>query len=699
MEPALCIYLFGDFRITLGDNVYTALDTPRLQILLAYLILHTTEPQSRQKLAFLFWPNSSENQAHTNLRSLLLRLRAVLPKADALLKINRATIQWQPTIPWRVDLAEFDRLVAEMTRTQPHGRDRLEQRRTLEQIIGLYRGELLAGCYEEWILAEREKRSRAFIQTMEQLIALLEEERQYAVAIEYTQRLLHYDPLQEATYRTLMSLLAISGDVAGIVRTYQLCTSILKRDLEVDPSLVTQQLYSQLLHSDLVPAPSTGSTSLSSETNKKLEIPLVGRSQEWSCLQSAWKKAVSGQPYLALIEGEAGIGKTRLAEELLYSLNHQGIMVARTCCYGCETELAYAPLVAWLETERIYSGLKRLETLWLSEVARLIPQLLVEHPKLAVASPISGPCQVEQMYQGWARALLMGENPRLLLIEDLQWANVELITFLHFLLRFATKTKVLVVGTLRREELKENSPLVKMLEHLSQIDALSQLTLLPLTRVETQQLAQLLTQQELTQQEFDQLFKATAGHPLFLIAHLQAAKFHAISEPTLLLATGSTSSGNGLLPGIGGATLKVQTILQRRIAQLSRGARELAELAAAIGCTFTLPSLAAASNLPEAELVKGLDELGKRGIVRTQNLASVASYEFSYYKLQKFIYEGLSQPRRHYLEQRVARAQQGRASNRSLLGVSQAADRAVLVSIATEADKSPDRSHLVRKVP
>jgi len=112
------------------------------------------------------------------------------------------------------------------------------------------------------------------------------------------------------------------------------------------------------------------------------EAPLVGRQQEWRRLLAAWQSVSAGPPHLLVLSGEAGIGKTRLAEELFSWVAQQDLSTARAACYAVEGALAYAPVGFWLRAEAIRSRLSSLPVLWLSEVARVVPQLLVEHPDL-----------------------------------------------------------------------------------------------------------------------------------------------------------------------------------------------------------------------------------------------------------------------------------------------------------------------------
>lgn len=107
-EAALHIQLLGDFRLARDDVPLTNLNTTRLQALLAFLLLHRHAPQQRQHIAFQFWPDSTEGQARTNLRNLIHQLRQALPAADEFLLADTQTIQWLPSAPFKLDVAEFE---------------------------------------------------------------------------------------------------------------------------------------------------------------------------------------------------------------------------------------------------------------------------------------------------------------------------------------------------------------------------------------------------------------------------------------------------------------------------------------------------------------------------------------------------------------------------------------------------------------
>ncbi len=187
-------------------------------------------------------------------------------------------------------------------------------RQALQQAVELYHGDLLPGCYDEWIIPERDRLRQAFLQSLDRLIGLLEGERDYPAAISMAQRLLRLDSLHEATYRQLMRLYAASGDRASALRTYHNCTTTLERELGAEPSRATREVYEHLLQKE-----EEGATQPAEEPRVTMlaTTPLVGRQREWERLQATWWNVVAGRPHVIVLIGEAGIGKTRLAEELL----------------------------------------------------------------------------------------------------------------------------------------------------------------------------------------------------------------------------------------------------------------------------------------------------------------------------------------------------------------------------------------------
>lgn len=228
----LTVQMLGEFGVALDGAPVTTLNTDRLQSLFGYLLVHRRAAVSRQQLAFLFWPDSSEAQARTNLRNLLFTLNKALPNAEEFLSINGTTLQWRTDSPCTLDVDEFEKAAS-----------RADSIESLRDAAAAYHGELLPGLYDDWVLAERERLDRVYMQTLEKLIDRLQAKQEYREAINYAQKLARHDTLREDTYRQLMQLYALNGDRAGVKRVYEQCATVLKRELDVEPSRETQQAY------------------------------------------------------------------------------------------------------------------------------------------------------------------------------------------------------------------------------------------------------------------------------------------------------------------------------------------------------------------------------------------------------------------------------------------------------------------------
>jgi len=633
--PALHIHLLGDFYLVYDSTPVTSVNTARLQSLLAYLVLHRDAPQLRHHLAFLFWPDSTEAQAHTNLRNLLHLLRQALPDADRFLYADSQTLQWWADTPFTLDVADFESALAQAERAE-QARDQAMVRKALEEAVGLYRGDLLPSCYDDWILPERERLRQAFTETLEGLIRLLEGQRHYRAAIGHAQHLLRHDPLHEAAYRRLMRLHALVGDRAGALRAYHTCATVLQRELAVEPSSATRELYERLLRTDALPVPSPAPPAGLAAVS-----PLVGRHQEWAQLQAAWRVAAAGQPHFVLVAGELGIGKTRLAEELVQWANRQGIATASARCHAAEGGLAYAPVTTWLRAR----PLPPLEPVWRGEIARLLPELLVEQPDLSPLGPLTEAWQRQRFFEALAHAILGGSQPLLLLIDALQWCDRGTLEWLHYLLRFDPQARLLVVGTCRSEDMADDHPLMSLLQALRHNELLTEIELGPLDEAETATLTTNVAGGELDPDLTACLYRETEGIPLFVVEILRSGLPVGDQEPEA--GEWETVCWPEPLPP------RVKAAFMARLAQLSPPARELAGVAATIGREFTFAVLARASEFDEDTLVRTLDELWQRRIVCEQG---TDAYDFSHDKLREAAYVSLSAARQRLLHRHVAQA-------------------------------------------
>lgn len=637
------ITLLGTFRL-IDRAQPISIAQPRLHTLLAFLALHPHTPQPRQRLAFLFWPDSTEAQAHTNLRQLLHLLRSAWPAANQYLRIDAKSVAWQAAGGFHSDVAEFEQTLAHATTARQAGRP-TEARTILEAAVALYGGDLLPGCYDDWLLNERERLRRRWIDALEQLSVLCETARDYPAAIRHAQHLLRADPLHEAAYRHLMQLYLRNGDRAHALRTYHTCVTHLQQELGAPPSPETQAEYQRLLHQHAAPAQPPASALVS-----RAGLSLVGRDREWETLQHAWQHTLDHGVHFVCIVGEAGLGKTRLAEELLDWTRRQGIGHVYGRAYAAEGSLAYASVAEWLRADLFQAVWPHLPDLWLSEVARVRPELLIARPELPRPQPLTEAWQRQHYFEALARTILAAGQPLLLVLDDLQWCDPETLAWLHFLLRFDATAHLLVVGALRPEEVDERHPLTPLLGALRGGDRFTEIELMPLTASASATLAAQTAGRDLDATTLDDLYQISEGNPLFLVEMVRGQETARLRQARAAQEDPTPAVSAPNLPAL---PPKAQAIIARRLGQLSPAARELASVAAVIGRSFTVPVLAQASELGEEDLVPALDELWQRRLIREQG---ADEYDFSHDRIRDMAYATIRPARRRLLHRRAAAA-------------------------------------------
>jgi DNA-binding SARP family transcriptional activator len=606
MDAALRARLLGTMDLRLGGQRLAPLDSARAESLLAYLLLHRDAPQPRQHLAFLLWPGSTESQAHTNLRKVLLILRRALPDAGRLIDIGPRTLQWRADVPVWLDVEQFEQALAA-------GR--------LEEAVGLYAGELLEGRYDEWLTSERERLAGLHLEALERLARQHGQHRRWPEAIRGAERLVAGDPLREEGHRLLIRLCQASGDRARAVRAYHACAAALERELGVEPSPETRAVYGSLIAAPADDAPANSAVTGAARGIAPGTSPFTGRGGELARLTAVWQAASGGRAQLVLVTGEAGVGKTRLVDELRAGAD---AVTAEARAYPAEGPLAYGIATAWLRCEPVARRLPRLDRPQLTELARLLPELAAHVPP---PEPLPEAELRHRLFGAIGRALLTAGAPLLLIADDAQWADAQSLHVIHYLMRAAPSARLLVAATARREELDQGHPLASLATSLQTLERCTEIELDRLGRAETALLAERITGAPLNAAEFERLYGDSEGSPLFVTEALR--------------------------PDAPAAAPKVQAVIAGRLARLSRPAAELAGVGAAVGRAFTADVLAAATGMTEQAFVSALDELWRRGIVRAHG---ANAYDFSHGKIRDAAYAALSPPRRRQAHLAVARA-------------------------------------------
>jgi predicted ATPase len=367
------ISLLGPFRVTVDGNPVTRFEADTARALLAYLALCASRqaPCRRETLAGLLWPEQPEAEARHNLRQALSRVRKAIGDQDAeppFLLVTRQTIQINSESDTWLDVSAFDGLIAAC---QGHHHRRLEACRSCMQRLGeaveLYRGDLLGGFslnsapFEEWLVAERERRHRQALDALHHLASYHERRGEHEQVQGYAQRQLALEPWREEAHRQLVRALALSGQRAAALVQYEACCQVLTEELGVEPEGETTALYERIRDGkldDLARAP---------PHNLPVPVtPFVGREVEMAEIEECL-----GDPDCRLLTlvGPGGIGKTRLALE-----------VAMTQVDAFEHGVFFVPLAPLQSADAIVPAVARVLGFSLSVDARAdAPQELAQY--------------------------------------------------------------------------------------------------------------------------------------------------------------------------------------------------------------------------------------------------------------------------------------------------------------------------------
>jgi predicted ATPase/DNA-binding SARP family transcriptional activator len=621
MEP-LSLILFGDFQATVGSQ-RVVLPLKKAQALLAYLALTPGRRQPRERLAALLWGDAAEDQARNSLRQTLFTIRTALGKASHAVATDAATVWAEREAIW-VDVLEFERCQAETTDD------------ALARAADLYRADLLESvdvgepAFDEWLAPTRERLRRAAVKAM---ITLLDRQvaagaREAAVAT--STRLLNVDPLQEAGHRALIQLYADQGRRAEAVRQYQMCADLLRRELQTEPESATIQLYEKLLREQTAAAAAGGAPSFEHRVAPD-RTPFVGRTVELATLADRLRLAAAGRGHVVAVLGEAGVGKTRLTEEMIARVPRSAALVLRGRAYESARAL---PLAMWVEAFQgeAHTYLRDLESLghaWGRDLAALFPG--ARRPRTRGGDRL----RLFEALTQLVRWLASGRTA-LIVLEDLHWADDTSLQLLAFLGRRLKSLPVLVVVTARPEELDGATT---VLSELGRERALHTLALDPLSLEDTTRLARALATPAVAAAELTGLlqhaWKVSEGNPFVVLETMRAV------QP-------------GNLPRESGTALPdaVRDMTRTRLNRLSDRAQRLVAIAAVIGreCDFAL--LHRAAGTEELDAAEALEELVRAHVLRE----SGERLEIAHDRIREVVAGDLLPARRRAIHTAIARA-------------------------------------------
>jgi len=609
--------------------------------LLAYIARHGSGSLARAELAALLWGERPEATARHSLRQSLLRLKRALAgsldvRADSVSLADGAV---------ELDVAAFEADLAA-------GREREAVARWQGDF--LFRADDIGGeNYRDWVAGERERLRRRLVSACERLVVQAQRAGDWPDAVRFAERWIEATPLDERAHHRLVETLALTGrhDEAGARHAGFIAR--LKREGAGEPSPAFLQLERELrerIRADPRARPSPGSTAL-------FTPDLVGRTGAFNQLTTAWRAAQSGEARIVVVEGDEGIGKTRLCEEFLRAATEPGRQAWVLRARAREADHA----VSWSTARELLGGLTDAPGLAtappgaLGALGHLVPAIRERFPGRADAATWRVDEAIEQ-----ALTAVAGEVPVVVFIDDAPWVDAATLGWLVGLATRLRQARALVLLSARTDQ----SPAVAALAQLHNAHGVERVRLHGLQAPEIERL--LASMLELLPSERHELAMRlhveSGGNPLYVI-ELTAAL---LDEGRLTL---DPSGAWRLAPTLEGRPLpmpaSVQEALSRRLAQLSAPARRIVDAAAVLGAPAEPSVLQEVAALAPADLDPALDEVVARRFLRI-TLQAPGRYEFSHELARHATYNLLPVARRRALHRAAARALKARGRRGAL---------------------------------
>ncbi len=519
----------------------------------------------------------------------------------------------------------------------------------LAEAAETFPGEFLEGFalrdspeFDSWQEREAAILRRELSAVLGRLVESLIQRGEFGDALSHTERWLELDRLQEPAHRALIRLYAWTGEREAALAQYRSCVRVLGQELGVAPLAETTELFEQVSEGTLTgPHRPDATGPAAPATTARGGGVAAGRPHHRArAAASVFIAGCSEQGTLCIVEGEAGIGKSRLCAELLAAVERTGGGVLSARCWEDEAGLPYGPVAELLNeaTRSAASWASAATPRQLADASVLQPELAALRSDVLDPMPLSVPgAQVRLMdaVAGIIGLAAGGSTPGVVFVDDLHAADEATLDVLGYMARRLAGQRLMMLLAWRTEAVPPGHRLRRLVAELGGRGGAESVRLRRLEQPEVAELVKAAAPQA-SPALLERAFAESEGLPLF-VNELVAA----------------TLSGDGAEPDAG--RRQARDLLVERLAAVEDVAGQVLGAAAAIGRSFSFDLAIAAAGRTEDETLGALERLGALGLVRELD-GPEPVFDFTHGKLRELVYEGLSPTRRRVLHGRIAAA-------------------------------------------
>ncbi len=602
-RDVLHVQLFGAFTLTHDGEQLPPLPSRHARLLFAWLALQHGRPQARSLLCHHLWPDVPESRARRRLSHALWQIQDAF--GEGLRRPYLLTpgdhVQFDVEAPYRLDVEEFEQRLDAVDRA---GTTDVEAVRHLRRCVELYRGDLLAGSYEDWVVREQDRLRQRHVTALVRLVDACKQRGNFDEALAVARRLTHHAPLQEEAHREVMKLCVLTGQPDLALEQYERCRSVLEEELGIEPSAATLELHDRILqhrHTD---------TSRPAPLDELASTRLVARDEERIVLVDALERTLVGHRGTVFVEGEPGVGKTQLLAHAAEDARWRGFTVLWGTCEG--TTAPYAALRTALQSAldpvRVAQLRALLAPVWLAEAGRLLPALR-GGDEAPISGGLAGSDAAERMRQALVEVVLglAASDPVVLVLEDVHAADAETMAVLRALARHPEPGRLLALLSYRDVDARQDDDVWERLRQLDRDARPVRLHLDALTPFATGALLrEVLGEQQLPASFVEAVQREGGGNPLYTLELLRSLR------DTGALAGGADTLDTVAVP----VTADLRALVRGRLALLGWEAATVAEFAAVLDDHADLTSLEAGVGLGPRQLSTAVAELTRRNLLQ-----------------------------------------------------------------------------------
>lgn len=649
------IRLLGGFEMRLGEAPLDPLPLRAARSLLAFLVINRNRAHSRDLLAGTFWPQLPDARARRRLSQALWHVRASVRRleepTEPLVLASGNMVRFNPGVDLWLDVEQFEQCVEKAISCTVIGP--ADKVALLQSATRLYRGDLLDGFYDDWVSLDRERLRESFLKALSVLTDLLVGRGDYEAALVHAHALTQYEPFREEAHQRVMRLMVLLGRHAEALRQYERCRRVLAEELGARPSQLTEDLRQAAAQERALAHRSPRPARVTASTVTDEEVPLIGRERERSVICQRLDAALGGSGGLILVEGEAGVGKTRLTEEVAADAGWRGMDVF----WGSASDYSRKPygplaeaLTRGLTPLRSQQLTHRIAPVWHRQLSHLIPALrLSEAPGRRVASQLRPPDERTLMMEAMAMAFLTLADvaPLMLVLDDMHLADEDTVQALTHLGARIAGHRIALVVSYRRTEATEKPEVWAMLRSLDQQASSTRVSLAPFSSDQTEALICHCLRLPSADAEFTaRVLQETIGLPLLVIELLRSLKDSTHQQQP------ESKSEPSAIPEPLPLSPAIEQLVRNRIGRLPDGSRAVANLLAVHPGGLTLDEMATALGVPVTTVLSAVDDLIRRWLI----IEHAASYQLGDALLRRVLYGDLPEPLRLVLQESVALA-------------------------------------------